>query len=139
MEWTMVFDTGVFFLSTAVRGDSTGAPIYANINHRLADLEINGKTVAGGYPIDVPVTYRVEMDWDTRLWTFFIDDVAVPEATDEPFGTNSEAPIRGLSFSFGGQTVLDVGFDDITIWASECPTPVEPSTWGRMKAAYRSP
>lgn len=47
--------------------------------------------------------------------------------------------IRGLSFSFGGQTGTNVGFDDITIWASECPTPVEPSTWGRMKAAYRSP
>lgn len=137
VRWRSLMTRALFYVVLAVRDPSQR--LAAAVEYReAAALSCNGS----GNPLDVGwsanTSQLFEMTLDMTAETVSLSVDGVPQSG-----------VQGLSFYQSGITMLEqfrvesaggyeLVIDDIEILGDGCPAvPVEPTTWGRVKAGYR--
>jgi hypothetical protein len=96
-------------------------------------LDIRTFNNANGWPTHtMVVSTSIQLDADVNTWEqVLLDCVQIPADTDWIL-----AQVYLVNSTAGGNPAY---FDDVTLEFDHCIVPVEPTTWGTIKALYATP
>lgn len=129
--------SSVFFVYMVLR--ASDGLIICSLEYRAGGvLSYNtvNNDLSVGYVPDVPQFFEITVDMSSHRTSLSIDGAPIPEAQDMGFSQSAD-DFATAGPTFGGQYVETMVFDDFHIEATGCTSPVEPSTWGRVKNTYR--
>jgi hypothetical protein len=146
IRWCAVARTVIPPIFFVLRGDivrdgraaESGTRIFATMNTRGSNINIltdSGEVTVASWTIDQPDCFEWTIDLLAETTSLVIDGATVAE--DLPINTSADFDVTYFGFESSTQISFTYAMDDIEILAGECPTPVEPTTWGRLKATYR--
>ncbi len=146
MRWCSVARTvipPIFFVLRAdiVRGPEEagrGTYIFASMGTRGSNIFINttsGETTVGSWTMGDADCFEWTVDLAAQTTSLEIDGVMVAENLEIPGSLLYDVSIFGIEAS--STIAFTYALDDFEILAGDCPTPVEPTSWGRLKARYR--
>ncbi|GJM45328.1 MAG: hypothetical protein DHS20C21_21700 [Gemmatimonadota bacterium] len=107
-----------------------------NGNIRYGDLDSPGNTLIGTYTTGVPQSLLIDVDLDTATYDLTLNSTAL--LSGESMGVLPEGIGRiyvGLSHDADSSGTFYL--DNLDVSASEVPSPVDASTWGRVKDLFR--
>lgn len=119
--------TGVSFVDILFQGTGT---------IRCSDLDTPTNPIVGSYTAGVPATLRITVDLDARTYDLAYDGALLLD--DESLGSSPRGigqVLVGVANDSGDEGSYSV--DDLRVTATEVPSPVEPASWGALKAAWR--
>ena len=137
VRWRSLIDWGLFYVTVAIRDvDSRLIAALEYRQSRVLSFNGSGNQLATQWTSDVAQLFEVTIDMPTETVSLSIDGVPQPEAQGLPFYQSSATTLEKLIID--GTAGYGLAIDDIEIIGDGCPAaPVEPETWGRVKARYR--
>lgn len=83
-------------------------------------------------------SFRIELDVEAGTFSLFIDEAAVPEATDHPiYVGNHDGTFGSMAMNFGGTTDAVMAIDNIEVIAHCATVKTESASWGSIKSLWK--
>ncbi len=100
------------------------------------DLDTNVLTVIGTYTERTDIPIRIRHDLDQNKWSLRVDDVVLLDGDSiGPMTRGIGSILIGLSHD--ANSVGTMSIDDLVVTATDAPTAVEATSWGRLKSLYK--
>jgi hypothetical protein len=100
------------------------------------DLDTSPSTMIGTYTARTKIPIRIRHDIDQNEWSLKVDEVVLVDGDSiGPMTTGIGSILIGL-----GHDVNSIGMmslDDLMVSATDAPTAVDATSWGKVKSLYR--
>jgi len=143
VRWCAVAATAIPPTFFSVLGPAGQFDLYGLLNFRTdnsitisPEVGVPNEVTVGSWSVGSAQCFEWHIDRATGLQSLFIDGVPAIEDFNTVWPTTS-TDVISFKYSLAGQDPFTYALDDVEISVTDCTTPVEGSSWGRLKATYR--
>jgi hypothetical protein len=143
MRWCAVAVTEIPPTFFSLHGPSGQFDFHGLLNFRTdrsitisSDVGVPNEVTVGSWAVGVAQCFEWQVDRSTGVQSLYIDGSPAIEDFSTTWSTTSAEAIS-FKYSMATQLPFTYALDDIEVSVADCGTPIEESTWGRIKSKYR--
>ncbi len=100
------------------------------------DLDTSASTMIGTYTAGTEIPVRIRHDLDQNECTLRVDDVVLLDGESIGSMTRGIGSIL-IGLNHDANSLGTMSLDDLVVTATDAPTAVEATSWGRLKSLYK--